>query len=238
MKNYELLSFATPAALAEAAAEAWISKVESANYESKPLHVALSGGRIARQLFSAAAEQAVKRNVSFARVHFFWADERCVPPQDPESNFGVAQKSLFELLRIGSSQIHRIRGELPPEEAARQAAGELRGVAPANPAGEPLLDIIFLGMGEDGHVASLFPEPVERVDSGAVYLAVTASKPPPQRITLTYAVLGAAREVWVLASGPGKTEALRDSLRPGSQRPLGRVLAMRRETRIYSDVPL
>ena len=92
-------------------------------------------------------------------------------------------------------------------------------------------------MGEDGHVASLFSAmPEEKANSTEVYLAVTANKPPPRRITLSYAALGAAQEVWVLVSGPGKEEALRKSLMLRNQTPLARVLAMRRHTKIFSDI--
>lgn len=148
-------------------------------------------------------------------VHFFWADERCVPPQDPESNFALADSWLFQPLRVAAASIHRIRGEAPPAQAAREAAEELSRFAPLDQAGCPVLDLILLGMGEDGHVASLFPGSESAgVTAGDndIYRAVTAPKPPPNRITLTYPVIYAARQVWVLASGPGKERALADSL--------------------------
>ena len=92
-------------------------------------------------------------------------------------------------------------------------------------------------MGEDGHVASLFPGmPPEQLQSPEPYLAVTAPKPPPRRISLSLGILAAAREAWILASGPGKEEALRECLTPGSERPLARLLGVRQRTRIYSDI--
>jgi 6-phosphogluconolactonase len=90
-------------------------------------------------------------------------------------------------------------------------------------------------MGEDGHVASLFP-PLERLGTEDSYQAVIAPKPPPERITLTYPTIAAAQNVWVLASGSGKADALRESLTAGAHTPLGRVLAMRQKTTIYSDI--
>ncbi len=234
MPNYELLTFDTPLALAQAAAGAWLSKIEGTGRQHQTHLAALSGGRIAGDFFRAAAENAKRRGVSFADVHFFWADERCVPPDDPESNYGLAEKWLLQPLQLPATQIHRIRGELPPEESVRKAEEELRRLA-ANPAGQPVLDLVFLGMGEDGHVASLFPgTPPESIPPTAVYWPVTAVKPPPKRITLNYPGISAAREVWVLASGAGKTEALRASL-AGTRTPLGRVLAMRPQTRIFTD---
>ena len=101
-----------------------------------------------------------------------------------------------------------------------------------------LLDLVFLGMGEDAHVASLFPGDTEAIESRAVYRAVTGSKPPPRRITLGYPALAASREVWVLASGEGKAEALRTSLAKGGDTPLARVLQSREHTEILTDFKL
>lgn len=237
MKKYDLLPFSEPAQLAQAAAEAWMDELDRTNREGRPQRVALSGGRIAQQFFSAAVQSARRRKTSFARVDFFWADERCVPADDPESNFGLARKLLLEPLQITSPQLHRIRGELRPEEGAKQATAELRKVLSTNSDGAPVLDLVFLGMGEDGHVASLFPGmPPAQLESAEPYLAVTAPKPPPHRISLSLDILAAAREAWVLVSGPGKEEALRECLTPGSERPLGRLINRRERTRIYSDI--
>ena len=101
--------------------------------------------------------------------------------------------------------------------------------------GQPKLDLIFLGMGEDGHVASLFPEDKEALESKAVYRVVTSPKPPPRRITLGFPALAAAHEVWVLASGEGKAEALRQSQSPKGNTPLAKVLRDRTHTEIFTD---
>jgi 6-phosphogluconolactonase len=237
MKNVELISFASADELARAVAGAWLDEIEAANRAGKSHCVALSGGRIARKFFSAVAEQARVRAVSFGRVHFFWADERCVPPDDPESNFYPAKELLFGPLKIGGTQIHRIHGEASPEAAARAAATEISKIAPLNETGQPVLDIIFLGMGEDGHVASLFPgEPDVLISDRAIYRAVNNSpKPPPNRVTLGYSAIAAAKHVWVLVSGPGKEAALRESLIPQSRTPLSRVTQFRTCTKIFSD---
>ena len=237
-------SFPDPNSLARAAAGDWLALlIENAKQSSreKPFTIALSGGRIARDFFSetvrqASASREVKRQEIFKNVHFFWADERCVPPTDPESNYKVAKELLFEPLKIPDSQIHRIRGEENESLALRQAVEDIGSVAAGAP---PVLELIFLGMGEDGHVASLFPgEPAEVMASPDVYRAVTAVKPPPRRITLGYGVLTAARRAWVLASGKGKEQALRESLAAQGKTPLARVLRSRpgKETRIYTDV--
>jgi 6-phosphogluconolactonase len=244
----DIRTFSDPALLAKAAAADWLALLaERAKGPSarEPYAVALSGGRIARDFFSetvrqATASQDVKYQSLFENVHFFWADERCVPPTDPESNFAIASELLFGPLQIPTGRIHRLRGEENESLALRDAVENVLAVAePASAGGLPVLPLVFLGMGEDGHVASLFPgEAPEIMASAEVYRAVTAVKPPPRRITMGYGVMAAAGQVWVLASGKGKEQALRASLAPDGKTPLARVLRSRSErgTRIYTDV--
>src|ERR1017187_3494727 len=156
MKNVELLSFATPDGLARAAAGAWLDEIEAANRAGQSHCVALSGGRIAQKFFASVVEQNRTRKISFAGVHFFWADERCVPPTDPESNFKLANELLFLPLNIAAEKIHRLHGEDSPQAAVKIAEAELCRLAPKNENQQPVLDLIFLGMGDDGHIASLF----------------------------------------------------------------------------------
>ena len=240
MQNFELISFANADDLASRAASAWLDEIESASRSGKTHCVALSGGRITQKFFTSVVEQNKKRAVSFERVHFFWADERCVPPTDPESNFKMASELLFAPLKIPANQIHRIRGEDSPEAAVRIAEAELRRIAPADKNGGPRLDLMSLGMGEDGHVASLFPEaPPEILNCTAPFLAVENSpKPPPKRISLSYAAIAAAKQVWVLVWGAGKETALRESLAPSEKTPLARVIQSRLQTKIFSDFSL
>lgn len=236
MSKWELKPFANATALAKACADEFVAWAdETAAIKS----VAVSGGRIAKDFFSAVARQAQARGQLLAHVHFFWADERCVPPADAESNFRSAAELLFQPLNLPAANLHRIRGEDEPAAAALAAEAELRRIAPANASGQPMLDLVLLGMGEDGHVASLFPGESEAVmASSAVYRAVTASKPPPRRISLGYGALAAAREVWVLASGAGKEAALRASSAETGQTPLARVLRQRAATQIFTDIRL
>lgn len=233
----EVLSFPNETALATGVAAAWLEAVASANESGARRRVALSGGRIARQFFTAVVELARAKAADLGALDFFWGDERCVPPDDPESNYGVAAKLLLQPLGIAPGRIHRIRSELAPDAAAHEAEAALLKCAPQTAAGQPVLDWVFLGMGEDGHVASLFPgEPAAVMASPAIYRSVIATKPPPQRITLGYTTIAAAREVWVLASGAGKEAALRESLLAGGSTPLARVIALRERTRIFTDL--
>lgn len=236
MSNWDLKPYPSAAALAEKCAAEFVAW---AALSSEPKSAALSGGRIAKDFFSAVARLAQGRGQSLAHVHFFWADERCVPPDHAESNYRTAAELLFTPLGLPDRNIHRVRGEEDSEQAARAAEADLRRIAPAGVTGQPVLDVVLLGMGEDAHVASLFPgEPEAVMDSPAVYRAVTASKPPPRRVTLGYAAIAAAREVWVLASGAGKEAALRESLSPQGRTPLARVLRGRERTRILTDIAL
>jgi 6-phosphogluconolactonase len=216
--NYELRQFPNSEALALAAAQDWSRELTTSRF------VALSGGRIAVQFFNAVVGLAP----NLEKVHFFWADERCVPADHAESNYGTARKLLFEPLRIPIAHIHRIRGEENPEIAAKLATDELLAVAPK-------LDLVFLGMGEDGHVASLFPG---MPPQPGVYYSVIGPKPPPQRITVSYEVLAAAREVWVFVSGTGKEMALSRSLASVGDTPLARVINSRTNTKIFCDFRL
>ncbi len=236
MCAFELIRFAQPDALARAAAAEWLKSLQPSTRTGAPYCVALLGGRIAGRFYSALTKLAGSSQ-AFASVHFFWGDERCVPPTDPESNFALAYERLLQPLGIPDRQLHRVRGEAPPEQAAAEAETELRGLASTVPDSQPVLDLVFLGMGEDGHVASLFPGEDEAVmASQVVFRPVVAAKPPPARITLGYPAIAAAREVWVLASGAGKENALRESFSPNGRTPLARVLNLRHRTRIFTDI--
>jgi len=237
MPNHELISFQTDDALVGSVANRWLDELTKRADNPTPYCVALAGGRIAKKFFTALARSAPARSVPFEQVHFFWGDERCVPPTDAESNFGLAKAGLLDALAISPDKIHRVRGEILPKWAAAEAEAEMCRIAPMNAAGQPVLDLVFLGMGEDGHVASLFPGACEEAGrSNSVYLPVVAQKPPPQRITLNFAPLVAARQVWVLVSGAGKEIALRQSLSVDGGTPLARVLHTRAQTVIFTDL--
>lgn len=227
-------------ALAAAVAEAWISELAAAERAGRKHLVAVSGGRITKKLFGQFVEQSKARPQSTSPAEFFWADERCLSPDDAESNYRLANELLFQPLGIDSAHVHRVQGELSPEVAAKQASAELARIAAVDLPAIPVLDLVLLGMGEDGHVASLFPgDSATAADRSSIYLVVNNSpKPPLQRVSLGHAVIAAAREVWVLASGSGKQAALRESLSAGGRTPLAEVFRGRSLTRVYSDISL
>ena len=223
MGKLDIIPFKSPDEVAESAATAFL-RVQR-NY------VAISGGRIAEKFFDAITSQAQANNRSLSNVHFFWADERCVPPGDADSNYALFRTRVMEPLSLAESQIHRIRGELEPAAAAMEASAEFARIV------QPSLDLVILGMGEDGHIASIFPGDEMRESPAEFYRPVVAPKPPPRRITLALHAIISAREVWVLASGPGKEAALGKSLREEPLTPLGLLIQRRVFTLILTDIP-
>ncbi len=239
MNRSELIPFPDTETLVQQVAGRWLDAVDAAAALGKPFHVALSGGRVAGRFMAAAHGLGTARGIRWDNVHFHWGDERCVPPEHAESNYKLAQSALLDPAGIDAARRHRLRGELPPEEAAHLAEVELARVTGTASGVVPVLDLVFLGMGEDGHVASLFPgAPQSVVNSTRWVIPVIGPKPPPQRLSLTFQVLAAAKEVWVLASGVGKEEALQESLRIGGSTPLAHLLSLRSHTRIMTDLPL
>src|SRR6266496_6003016 len=146
MTRFELISFPGELELANAAAADCVREIETAARNPLPCLVALSGGRIARQFFTAVTDLARARRSDLNALHFFWSDERCVPPTDPESNFAIARELLLAPLDVPETQIHRVRGEDPPELASAEAEKELRRLAPTAADGQPVFDLVFLGL--------------------------------------------------------------------------------------------
>lgn len=239
MGEAQLISFQNDDVLAAAVAERWLAAMADAQQHGRKHLVALSGGRITKKLFASVVGRTAQRKGGLDGVEFFWADERCVPPTDPESNFRLADENLFQRAGVKSEAIHRIKGEAPPTDAAAQATSDFIKVAGTAPGSMPVLDLVLLGMGEDGHVASLFPgDATTAMDRGSVFLAIANSpKPPPNRVTLGHGAIAAAREVWVLASGTGKENALRNSLSLGGRTPLAQVIQLRTSTKVFTDIP-
>jgi 6-phosphogluconolactonase len=177
-------------------------------------HLSLAGGSTPRRAYELLASLLD----DWSAVELWYGDERCVEPRDPASNHQLVAESLLARVAVALPREHRIRGELGPEAAARAYAALLRArVPPAAPgeadggtSGLPALDLAVLGLGEDGHTASLFPgHPAVEDSSGALCLPVRgAPKPPPERVTLSLPVLRAARRRLLLVTGAAKAGAL------------------------------
>jgi 6-phosphogluconolactonase len=235
--TYDLRTFKDGAELAAAAAKAWLLWLESAPGDAT---VALSGGRNAREFFTEVCRQLPSASGPLSKARFFWSDERCVPPDSAESNFALANQFFLLPAGVDCHRIHRVEGELAPADAVARANAMVDRAVARNEAGMPVFDWVMLGLGEDGHVASLFPNASKEVlECTSAYVQVDHSpKPPPDRVSLTFKALQAAREVWVLAAGASKRPALIRSLAPEGDTPLARLLRQRAMTRIFCDTDL
>jgi 6-phosphogluconolactonase len=184
---------------------------------------ALSGGSTPGTLYRWLAEDACRDHISWDKVHLFWGDERCVPPDDPGSNYRLAHETLIARVPIPDSNVHRIPAELEPEAAARAYAEVLRGFF-GGP--WPHFDLVLLGLGSDGHVASLFPGSPALHETARPVVAVTAQYEdrPARRVTLTLPAINAARHVLFLVSGETKAGILQAVLEgPAGQFPAQQV---------------
>ena len=195
-----------PQELAEAAARAFVEVAARAVAERGRFAVALAGGSTPKATYE-VLDRDHAGDVDWPNVHVFFGDERTVPPDHGDSNYRMAREALLDHVPIGS--VHRMRGELPPDEAADSYEGDL-GQFFGGPF--PILDLVMLGIGEDGHTASLFPETPALGVTDRLAVANPVPKLDTTRLTLTVPVLNAAREVRFLVAGEGKAEALAEIL--------------------------
>jgi 6-phosphogluconolactonase len=200
--------FEDPRALAQAAAGEFRARAEAAIARAGRFTVALSGGTTPRLLFDELATEPY-RSLGWERVHVFWADERAVPPDHPASNFGAADRALLVPVGVPAANVHRMRGEdAEPERAARDYEGTLRAFFGVSGGQAPRLDLVLLGMGPDGHTASLFPGSPALRERGRLVVAPRVERLGAWRITLTLPVLDAARCVIFSVAGADKAPTL------------------------------
>ncbi len=176
--------------------------------ERGAFHIALAGGSTPEGVYRLLAQSPLKGIIDWSRVHVWFGDERCVPPDHPQSNYRMARAALLTQVPLPEAQVHRIVGEMPPERAAQAYAEELKRYAPRASDQVPVLDMILLGTGPDGHVASLFPgtDILKRRKPAA---AVFVPKLDSWRISLTFPVINAARHIMLLVSGRKKADIIR-----------------------------
>ncbi len=213
--------------LAAAAAEEF---VRAAAESSGPFRLALSGGVTPKALYAllADAKAPYRARVPWERLHFFWSDERCVPPDSPDSNYRMAHEALLSRVPVPAANVHRIEGELA---SADEAADRYEEVLLREFDALPRFDWIFLGLGADGHTASLFPGTMAAVENKKLVAAAPAPDRKTRRATLTFPVLNAAKKAVFLVSGAEKAEAARRALEgaPGSACPASLVSPLRGE---------
>lgn len=191
---------------ARAAAESFVAQAQAVVDRTGSFAVALSGGTAPEQAYRLLGQEPLRSAVEWEAVHLFWGDERCVPPGHPRSNYGMAQRAMIRHLPIPPGNVHRMRGELPPEEGAAHYREELAGFFGS---GIPVFDLIHLGVGPDGHTCSLFPFDA-LLHERARPVGTALHRPLGEwRITLTVPVLNAPARIDVLAHGRGKAEVVR-----------------------------
>lgn len=175
--------------------------------------ISLSGGSTPTGVYKTLAQNQYRNSVPWNSVHFFWGDERCVPPEDSESNYRNTYDNLLKGIAFNPEYIHRIKGEFSPQEAASNYTLVLAGFAEADHPW-PIFDIAVMGMGEDGHTASLFPglfNPGEDVEP-VIPVNATYQNRPARRVTLTPLVFNTSRNVMFLVVGDAKAETLQKAL--------------------------
>ena len=224
-----LTTCADAATVAERAAMHVVSALERARAERGVAHLALSGGTSPGLTY----ELLATRPEDLLDTELWFADERCVGPEDEESNYFLARQTGLVGGTIPDAQIHRMEGELGPREGAQRYATLLH----ERLGGKPVLDLAILGIGPDGHIASLFPgSPTLEAGDQEICLGVADSpKPPPERITLTLAVLNSARGCLLLATGAGKADAIDAMLGEPSHHVPASLLRRERLTVIVDD---
>ena len=201
------LVYETSAEIAEAAARDFAARAEEAIHERGRFAVALAGGSTPKATYEALARDHAE-DIDWARVHVFFGDERTVPPDHEDSNYRMAHEALLSRVPVGG--VHCMRGESPPAEAAATYEEELQRFFGAG--GSPSLDLILLGLGEDGHTASLFPETSALDVTDRWVVANPVLKLETTRLTLTIPVINAAKAVTFLVAGEGKAGALSEIL--------------------------
>jgi 6-phosphogluconolactonase len=214
----EILLHANPDEVAAALAARLLARLTELQTGSRVPQLALTGGRIATKAYSRVATEGRSSAVDWSRVELWWGDERFVPADDDERNERGARRALLDPVGVPDQRVHA----MPPsdgsyasvEEAADWYAGELAAYAPEGRR-LPRFDVLLLGMGPEGHVASIFPESPAVSDERPVFAVHDCPKPPPTRVSLGFSAINTAEEVWLLVSGAGKAEAVARALERG-----------------------
>lgn len=219
MSERELRIFDSAEEMAEAGAVLFARLAGEAKAAGRRFSVALSGGSTPRAMLALLKSDAWRSRVDWAAIEFFWSDERAVPPDDPQSNFGMAKSALLDHVPVPPEQIHRMPAEQTPLVAVADAyAAEIRHTLGVGRARTPRLDLVMLGMGPDGHTASLFPETAALGDRHRLVAANHVPTLDAERLTFTPKLINAAAHVLFLVAGEDKAAALREVLE-GERRP-------------------
>lgn len=204
-----VLVFDTPEEVALAAAQRFVEYAKQAIAEHGRFSVALSGGNTPKRVYELLASGSYKNLIEWSKVHLFFGDERSVPPDHPDSNYAMVYQALISKIDIPRSNVHRIAGEVNPEESAVAYERELRDFFGAVAASR--FDLAFMGLGDDGHTASLFPNS-EAVAEKSRWVVATKAPSGQDRISLTLPAINNAAHVLFLVTGSGKAQRLAEVL--------------------------
>ena len=224
-----VLRYSTADELADAVANQLLSRLIELQAKG-PVHLCLTGGRIANRMYESLAALAEGSELDPSQLHLWWGDERFVPLTDPDRNASQSFGILARTISLRPGQTHAMPANDGPADSSEAAFSYAREL------GDTVFDICLLGMGEDGHVASLFPNhPSFTEPTSATVIGVTDSpKPPPERVSLTMSAINRSREVWVLVSGAGKAEAVERTIAGDKSLPAASVQG-REETFFFLD---
>lgn len=203
---------ADPAALARRAAQYLVEMVSEAVEANGRARIAISGGSTPRAAFQLLADpnQPWRHRMPWEDLELFWVDERTVPPDHPDSNYRMTREALLDHVPLHPQQVHRMEGELDPQSAADRYESELRNTFRLEGAETPRFHLVALGMGDDGHTASLFPHTAALHEIGRLVVANQVPQKDTWRITLTWPVINHARSVFFLIEGAGKAQLVHE----------------------------
>ena len=208
----DYLVYDTPERLAQAAAEVFAKYAADAVAARGIARMAISGGSTPKRMFALLATEPFAQQVAWDKLYLFWVDERCVAPEDAESNFRMTYEQLLSKVPLPADHVFRMEGELDPEEAASRYEAALRNTFRLEGAQAPAFDLILLGMGDDGHTASLFPD-TEAIDAlGRLVVPNHVPQKDTWRITLTWTVINQGKHVVFLIEGAAKADMLHEVL--------------------------
>jgi 6-phosphogluconolactonase len=202
----------TPAATARAAAQLFSDVASKAAAARGIARIAISGGTTPKSMFQLLADpaEAFLKMVPWDRIELYWVDERCVPPDNAESNYRMTKEALLSKVPLPAERVHRMEGELDPEVAAARYESVIRNTFKLEGAQTPTFDLVLLGMGDDGHTASLFPHTQALNEMSHIVVPNHVPQKDTWRITLTWPVIGQGRDVAFLIEGAGKAQVLHD----------------------------
>lgn len=200
------------------------------------INIAISGGNTPNLLFKALSSEH-KESISWEKINFYWVDERCVPPGSPDSNFGNAYNFLFWKIKLSPSNIYRIKGEDTPEEEAERYSFLVKNNIPES-AGLPRFDIVILGIGQDGHTASIFPGQLDLFNSDKVYEVSVSPYTQQKRITMTGKVINNAENIFIMVSGKQKSAVINNILNrtdDAARYPASQIAPVNGDMKVFAD---